>query len=230
MSGRTVLVAALVAAALASPATAGEVELDATRSVLLVLTHKAGVAAGLAHDHLVTAPLTALKLDFDPAAPEATRATLALRTEALDVDASDARARWRPRLQEVGAAPAEMASISEADRKKIRKAMLGAAQLDVARYPEVRAELLSLGRAEKPRGRLDGTAKIRLTLHGKSVERDFAATWKVENGKLSAEALGAFRFTEFGIKPYSAALGAVRNADEFHVYVALVGRSGAGGG
>lgn len=224
MSWRKLLGAALLAATAGSPAGAGEVQLDPAHSVLLVLTHKAGVAAGLAHDHLVTAPLTALKLDFDPASPEAARATLALRTEALDVDAADSGARWRPRLQEIGVGPADMSALSEGDRKKIRKAMLSSSQLDVTHYPEVRAELLSLGRAEKPQGRFEGTAKIRLTLRGKSVERDFAATWKVENGRLSAEALGAFRFTEFGIKPYSAALGAVRNADEFHVYVALVGR------
>jgi hypothetical protein len=39
---------------------------------------------------------------------------------------------------------------------------------------------------------------------------------------LHAEALGELRFTEFGIEPYTAALGAVKNADQFHLWVDLV--------
>ena len=52
------------------------------------------------------------------------------------------------------------------------------------------------------------------------VERDVAADIAFDgDGALTIEAVGDFAFTEFGIKPFSAALGAVRNKDAFRVYV-----------
>ncbi len=51
------------------------------------------------------------------------------------------------------------------------------------------------------------------------------ARYELADGILTIEAIGAFNFTDFGIKPYSAFLGAVKNEDEFHVYVNLSARS-----
>jgi hypothetical protein len=204
----------------AAPLFAGAA-LDAERSVLAMLTHKAGIASGLAHDHLVTAPLSALTLTLDPAAPEATRAKLELRVDQLEIDHFAARAKWKGRLRELGVGPEKLDPVSEDDRAKVRAAMLDEEQLDAGRFPQLSAELVALRSAADAPKPFTGFARLKLTIHGKSVERDVPASWKVENGVVSAEALGEFKFTEFGIEPYSGPLGAVKNRDDFHLFVAL---------
>ena len=58
-------------------------------------------------------------------------------------------------------------------------------------------------------------------VRGKRAERPARVRYTYREGKLEVEALGEFFFTDFGIKPYSAMLGAVRNRDRFHVYLLL---------
>ena len=200
---------------------AAECQVDATQSIFAVLTRKAGMAAGLAHDHLVTAPRAAMTLSFDPANPEATRATLQAEVATLEFDPPAARSRLVARLAELGIGPKELPPVSASDRNKVRDSGLGKSQLDAAGHATLSAELVGLERAAKPNGTFEWTAKLRLTLKGKSVERPLAARFESADGKVTAEAFGDFKFSDFGIEPYSAALGAVRNEDRFFVYVAL---------
>jgi len=220
----------LALAASAAPA-AAETEawkVDPARSVFAVLTHKAGIAARLAHDHLVVAPPAArVELEFDREAPEGARLAIAFPVAGLEIDEAAARARWGPRLAELGAiSDATLAPTPEKDRPKVRDAMLGASQLDAGRHPEIRAELLSLARrgGAGERTALGWTARVRLTVRGKSAESDLALRWTLDGDELTAEGLGELRFTDLGIEPYSAMLGAVRNADLFHLYLSLVAR------
>jgi polyisoprenoid-binding protein YceI len=217
--------AALVAlgsvALFSASALAADLQVDAANSVFAVLTRKAGVAAGLAHDHLITAPGAAATLQFDPAQPEATRATLKLEVANLEFDAPGPRSRLAGRLSELGIGPKELPPVSASDRRKVREAGLGEDQLDAAASPALEAELLGLGKAAMANGAFAWTAKLRLTIRGKSVERPLATRFESSDGKVTAEAWGEFKFSDFGIEPYSAALGAVRNDDRFFVYVSL---------
>jgi polyisoprenoid-binding protein YceI len=218
------LAAALTFAAAAPAATsagAAELRIDPARSTFAVLTRKAGVASGFAHDHLITAPKAALALSFDPADPAATRATFDVEVAKLEIDPPGPRARLEARLHQLGIGPADLPSISIADRKKVREAALSDRQLDAAAHPALRAELLGLEKSAKPEGDFAWTAKLRLTLRGKSVERPLATRFESAGGQVTAEAFGEFKFSDFGIEPYSAALGAIRNDDRFYVYVAL---------
>jgi hypothetical protein len=175
-----------------------------------------------------------VKLDFDPARVAATAFTVAARAEALEIDAPAARQRWGARLSELGAlAAGGLKAVPEGDRKKVREAMLSAGQLDAARFPELRAELLGLERRapsaagagdSKTGPEFDWTARVKLTLRGKTVEKELAARWRLDAGELTAEALGELRFSELGIEPYSTLLGAIRNDDRLHLFVALTAR------
>lgn len=223
----------LALAATAAPAAAGAEtwQVDPARSVFAVLTHKAGIAARLAHDHLVVAPPAArIDLAFDREKPEGASFTIAFPVAGLEIDDAAARARWGPRLAELGAIPDEtLAPTPEKDRPKVHDAMLGASQLDGARHPEIRAELLSLARrgGAGERTALGWTARVRLTVRGRSAESDLALRWSLDGEELTAEGLGELAFTDLGIEPYSAMLGAVRNADLFHLYLALTARPAA---
>lgn len=196
---------------------------DGTRSLFAVLTHKAGIAAGLAHDHLVVAVQAKTRLAFDPATPEATRFTFAAAVDALEVDAPGPRAAWRGRFRELGIHSGDLPPVADSDRPKVRAAMLGATQLDSAKFPEIRAEVVALTRGA-PEPASGWVAKLQLTIHGKTVERSLPATWSEKEGTLTAEIWGEFRFQEFGIEPYSTMLGAIRNDDRFHLYVSVVAR------
>ena len=237
---RTILAAVL----LASAAQAVEFTLDPGKSTFAVLTHKAGLAAGLAHDHLIVAAAPQVVLDFDRERPEATKFTFVVAVDALEVDAPAARAALQGRLRELGLQKDDLPAVPDSDRKKVRAAMLGESQLDAAKFPEIRAEVLGLerGAAAKPStasaaastasaapatsatAESGWTLVLRLTIRGRTLERRLAATWSETDGTLAAETYTELHFKDFGIEPYSTMLGAIRNDDRFHLYVSVVAR------
>jgi hypothetical protein len=217
-----------------APATAApDWRLDEERSSFVVLTHKAGIGARLGHDHLVVARGARTVLRFDPDRPQTTRFSFELPVLALDVDPQIERAALGERLKMLGVLEDELPPIEAKDRAKIRKAMLDARQLFAERFPEVRAELVALEHRSgegNARVALGWDARVRIVLRGQAVERRFPARWELDGDELSVEILGELRFTEFGIEPYSALLGAIRNADLFHLYVSVVARRESQGG
>jgi len=202
---------------------AAELSVRTEDSILAVITHKAGFAAGLAHDHLVAAGTYDAKLAFESDSLSTTRFELRLRCEDLVVDDPALRRTWFPRLQEIGILEEPFGEVADADRVKIREAMLGRKQLDGEAHPVISATLLSVREAGDDSA--DDTFPLRVNLalevHGQRVERELQARYTVEGDRLLVESFGAFLFSDFGIKPYSAFLGAVRNEDRFHVYVRL---------
>lgn len=224
----------LVAALVAAPATLSAAlwMVDPARSTFAVLTHRDGVAARLAHDHLVVARNPRCELDFDPAAPEAAKLAVTVPVLALEIDADAERARHQERLTLLGALIEPFEPVDDADRAKIRAAMLAPKQLFAERYPEMKAELIGLaprgagGGAEGARVALGWNAKLRIEVRGIALETTAPVRFEVVDSahgpELRGELLGELRFTEFGIEPYSAVLGAVKVADLFHLWVDLV--------
>ena len=217
----------LVAATATTPLAAADYAVDADRSLFAVLTHRAGVASGLAHDHLIVARGASVGVALDPAAPDAARLTFSAQALSLDVDPAADRQSTGPRLRELGVLDRDFTAVEEKDRAKVRKAMLAPGQLHAERFPKIEATVAGLQRrgGEGERVALGWDAKVRVTIHGKTVERQVPARWDEKNGELTAEALGEYLFSEFGIEPYSAMFGAVQNADRFHVYVRLVAKA-----
>ncbi|GMU64703.1 MAG: hypothetical protein AMXMBFR36_09770 [Acidobacteriota bacterium] len=224
------LVLALAAAAGsagAAVAAAPAWSVDLGRSQFAVLTRKAGAAARLAHDHLIVARAPRVELAFDPSAPERARLSVTIPVLSLDVDPPAERQARSPRLRELGLLDAVLPPVDEGDRGKVREAMLDEGQLDAARFPTVTAEVAGLtrrGGGEGARVALGWDATVRLTVRGRTIEKKVPARWELVDGELRAEAVAEARFTEFGIEPYSAFFGAVRNADLFHFVVEIVAR------
>lgn len=226
---------ALVAAAL--PVAGARAEgpaawrVDAERSRFAVLTHRAGFASGLAHDHLVVARGWEASLALDPGDPSTASFRFTVPALSLDVDPAAERSAWAPRLVELGALTGDLPAVDEDDRADVRESMLAPGQLAAEQFPTIAAELVALERRGEAGARvaLGWNATVRVSLHGKTVEKAVPVRWEVADGELTAEALGEYRFTEFAIEPYSAFLGAVKNADLFHLYVKLVARPAAEG-
>lgn len=216
--GPLFLAACLLAAA---PLVASEHTVDPGRSVIAVITHKTGFAKGSAHNHLIAvgAPLPALHLD--PEHPEATAFDLRFRAEDLQVDRRDLQEAWYPRIEELGVLDEPFSEQSEKDQRKIRETMLDKKQLDAAQYPEIAASVVRVERVGDDPA-FPFRATVALEVHGTRVEAPFRARYEMDGPALDLEAIGEYNFTDFGIKPHRAFLGAVGNEDRFHVYLHLV--------
>ncbi len=199
---------------------ASQMKIDPEASVFAVVTHKAGLAARLAHNHLVVAGDFEASLGFDPENPKATTFRFEASAAQLTVDDPAAQSRWYARIAELGILSEPFGEVSEGDRAKIHKSMVGKKQLDVERHPKIRAEIVSVtkGGSAQPEG-FPFSVRLRVEIVGKSVEKTLAGRFEHHGGRLAFEAFGEFAFTDFGIEPYSAMLGAVKNDDPFHIYV-----------
>ncbi|MEW6269837.1 MAG: YceI family protein [Thermodesulfobacteriota bacterium] len=202
--------AMLVAALLLGPrggASAEPYSIDYRRSSLVVRLYRAGVGSALAHDHVVGATRWHGTLDVNQA-PVALSADVRVDATALEVDEPPLRARY-----------GLDGALSEDDRKEVRETMLGPSQLDAAKHPEIRFRAAEIDRADAG-FRVAGD----LTIHG--VTRRVAFLMQVERSGDELRAQGSLRLkqTDFGIEPYSALLGAVRNQDDFDLLFDVVAR------
>ena len=221
---RSLLLLALLVAA--PNLAAQDVEISTGDSIFAVITHKAGFASGAAHNHLVVATGYQATLVFDATTPLATRFELKLEGERLEVDPWDLAEAWSPRFEQLDILDEPFREVADRDRRKIRESMLAKGQLDAAGSPEIVARVTEIREQATRRGGVEFpyAAMLELEIRGRKVVKPVAARYESADGILTLEAVGAFSFTDFGIKPYSAFLGAVKNQDRFHVYVHLKGR------
>lgn len=208
--------------AMLTTATAAEpYAVDTDASVFAVMTQRGGIAARFAHDHLITAADYEAGLEIRDGA--VTAFEFRCEVEKLQVDDPDAKERWSDALEAAGLLTTPFKAIEADDRKTIREHMLDADQLDSETFPSIDASLQSV-REEATEFKGESythVAKLAVTVHGETVTREIAANVVLDEDGVSIEAAGAFRFTEFGIEPYSAMLGAVKNQDEFFIYCSI---------
>lgn len=208
-------------------ARATEYTVDPAESIFAVVTHKAGIAARFAHNHLVYPGEYTATLSAESDDPEATRFSLSFPVDKLQVDAPDLQKKWYSRIEAAGILDEPFKEVDEKDRQTIVEHMRNKEQLDAVTYSEISAKVTQVRAKPQRAGTLDytHTATLEFTVHGKAVERECPASITISNGTITVEAQGRFTFTEFGIKPYSAMAGAVKNRDAFHVYVHVVAKA-----
>ncbi len=196
---------------------------DEDASLLAVVTHKAGIGARLAHNHLVVARDYTTTLAFDSAAPEASGFEVLVPVGELVVDDPELQGAHYPRLVALGILEEPFSPLKEKNRQKIRAAMLGEKQLDAGRFPTLEAKVVAVAAKESRQGEEAFTHEVtlELRLRDATARAPMAARYTRSGDGLRVEAVGSFRFTELGIEPYSAALGAVRNEDLFHLVLDL---------
>lgn len=203
--------------------------IDTKQSVFAVVTHKAGIAARMAHNHLIAPKTYTCEITSPTGNVDDLAFSLHFPVTELVPDNAELQKQWYPAIKAAGILDAPFSELSESDRASIGEHMLDKGQLDADQYPEIKAELVtiqpvsSVPSVEPTAGEktFAQAATIRFTVHGKTIERAVPANVDIENGTLNVEAEGRFRFTEFGFEPYSAFFGTVRNQDEFDVYVRI---------
>jgi len=204
-----------------------EYRIEREKSIIALITKKAGVGAAMAHNHLIAAGRYDAVLKAAEGDPSRLSFTFEMQAQDLVVDDPDLQKRWAGVIQDAGVVPGPgyFSEVSEENRAKIRNTMLGESQLQAETHPKIAARLRSLNKPAPGAGQnpeFPSRASVELEVTGKTAESGFDARVEWEGEKLILVAFGDFRFTDFGIEPYSAFLGAVQNADEFTIYAHLV--------
>ena len=102
--------------------------------------------------------------------------------------------------------------------QKVKENMLSDGQLDAAKFPTMRFVATKFFREES--GALQCIGQ--LTLHGVTKEVVFPVTVKTGDRVMEGDAKLRFKTSDFGVKPYSAALGLIKNRDEVELVLHLV--------
>lgn len=186
---------------------AADYRLQAESSELIALVFKAGPASALAHDHVVRATRFSGTLRGEPAQPASASVDVTVAVDGLLPDEPEMRRKH-------GLA----GLLSDSDRAKIQETMLGSTQLDVATHPTITFRSTRVEPVGEDRFLVSGN----FTLHG--VTRLIAVSVEVQRSGSGLRATGAFDITQtdFGLHPFSAFLGAVRNQDRVHVRFDLI--------
>jgi len=198
-----------------------EFALKSEDSVFAIVTHKRGLASAFAHNHFIAARQFDAKLKADP--NQLNKGEFQFKTKAaeLEVDRPDLQKRWFPFVQSIGWLNQPFASLSDSNRDTIRENMLGDDQLNERKFSEItaRVEKISESPAQVGEKKFSKQATVAITIRGVTVTHEFAANLNLQGQELLAEAAGSLKFSEFGITPYSAMMGAVGNEDSFALLV-----------
>lgn len=183
--------------------------IDSPATELVVKVWKTGAGASLAHDHVVRASkfTGTAKLD-DAGKPESLG--LELVVDVLGLVPDEPAQRKRHHLPNT--------PVPESDRLKVQANLQGEEQLDAAKFPTISFVVSKVFREES--GALECLGK--LTLHGVTKELLFPITVKTSAGRVEGDASVRFKTSDFGVKPYSAALGLIKNKDEVELVLHVV--------
>jgi polyisoprenoid-binding protein YceI len=182
--------------------------IDGKKSQLVIQVFKAGAAAALAHDHTVHAADVAGEITADPASLESAKVNVSVKTKTLVNDDPLVR-------KQFGLDP----SIPEKDRIAIGEAMRAEDQLNVSKYPTISFASTSVEKGSDGKLVLTGD----FTLRGVTKKLKIPVSVKLDGAStLTGDGSVRFNASEWGMKPYSAFLGAVKNKDELVLNVHLV--------
>jgi polyisoprenoid-binding protein YceI len=201
------LVALVPGLALAAPVT---YSLDPSQTEIVALTHPAGLLGGMAHAHLIAAQEPSGAIEYDADAPERSRVEVRIAAASLEND--DPALRKKYGLD---------GTVSDGDRRKIAETMRSSSQLDVERHHDISFISRSVKRLDD--GRLEVSGQ--LGIHGVEVGVTLPVRVAVEGGVLRGQGTLRIGHHTFGMRPYSAALGTIRNADGIELRLLLVGRA-----
>jgi polyisoprenoid-binding protein YceI len=177
-----------------------------------VLVYRAGTLAALGHDHVIACRCLAGAI-YLPADPLGVSFELRLPVARFSVDDPALR-----RAQHSGSFPPE---VPRADRQGTRRHMLGAAQLNAARFADITL------RSESVRPAADGSSGdivVRLAVQVAGRRRSIAVPihYALRGDEIEASGDFPLRQSDLGLTPYSVLGGALRVRDRMQVRFRLL--------
>ena len=222
-SSFVVLVSVAIGAAFSLNCLAQDFVMTPDSQQFVVVTAKEGIASTLAHDHLIRATNAQTEIFVPEGNLLKGKFKITLPTKDLVMDDPANQKELYPLLQSLEIQKKPFTVLSDSDRAKIRTNMEDDSQLSVAKFDTITAEVIELvpGITEVGKEKFNHMAKIKVTIKGKEVIKTLPAKISLESGVLKVLSFGKFKFTDFGIKPYSALFGAIRNSDPFTLLVSF---------
>ena len=202
------LAGSILLTCLVTLAAPGKLDIDRSRSFIAIAARKGGVlsfAAG--HDHGIFGERWSANVCFDRENPRGSSVAVSIPTASLRIDTPEARQKAGVK----GDPP------KAKDVEKIQNNMLGAANLDAQRYPEITFKTASVTANGAESFVLSGPLTIRGVTRTVSVP-------VVHKGALFSGEFNV-KLTDFGIKPESIG-GVVNVKDTIEVRLAFEGKLG----
>ena len=172
--------------------------IDKNESELIVRLYKDGIFSGFAHDHIVISREFSGSVEFDEVDPTQFKISVEVPAKSIASDLPEIRRKYGLEV------------LSQKNWKEINKTMRSSRQLDIEKYPIVRFSSHSLKRIEGESFEITGE----FTLHGVTKLIAVPVTISVENRILKLQGGFSFLQSDYNIKPFSGALGTVRNKVE----------------
>jgi hypothetical protein len=185
------------------PAGAAAYSIDSAQSELRLLVYRAGPMARLGHNHVILNRAVGGWVD---AASRPESASFSLYVPVADFIVDDARARSEEGQD-------FSAEVPEEAKSGTRRNMLGAAVLDVERFPVI--TLTSVGITQAPEGNLTATLTIGVAGHESTLAVPFLLT--ISPDRISAAGSVVLRQSDLGLTPLSVMLGALQVQDDITV-------------
>lgn len=171
-------------------------------SSFTVFVAKGGFLSGLAHDHNIGVKVFSGEINITGAGFDTGALQLEAQTESLVI----------------------LDNVSEKDRAEITKNMRTAV-LDTAKYPKVVFRSTSLTGFSQKDNSASFTLNGDLTLHGVTKRIALPVTLTLTGQTLRATGQYTLRQTDFGITPYSAALGTIKVKNEVVIKFNIVAKA-----
>jgi len=172
--------------------------INKNESELIVRLYKKGIFSGFAHDHIVLAREFSGSVEFDEADPTQFKISVEVPSNSIASDLPEIRRKYG------------LETLSQKNWIEINNTMRSSGQLDIEKYPFVKFSSESLKRIEGERFEITGD----FSLHGVTKLIVVPVTISVENRILKLQGEFSFLQSDYNIKPFSGALGTVRNKDE----------------
>jgi hypothetical protein len=183
--------------------------LDPGASTVRIYAFRAGAAAKLGHNHVLSAPQFEGFVSLPGPGVAGTRFDLQFRLDELEIDRPEQRA-------SLGAAFAT--PISPEAIAQTRAHLLGDDGLQAGRFPLVRVHALQVS-GEAPHC----AAHVEIELHGQKREAWLPLAVDGLPDKLAVSGSFVLRQTDFGVKPYAVLGGALAVQDEVVIEFRLIG-------
>jgi polyisoprenoid-binding protein YceI len=166
------------------------------------------VAQALAHDHVVQAKAWSGKASYDPADPSTCNLFISVPVKSLEVDEKGLR-------EQLGYDTFP----SDGEREDIKAEMLGEKVLEGDKYPNITFQSTSCV-ADGDRVKVTGD----MTIHGETKSVTVPMAVKADEVNFSAKGSIKIKSSDFGVPPYSAGFGALKNQDTMILVVSLHGK------
>ena len=216
--------------AFAIGALGAEYKVDLEQSFFGVVVYKEGIASGFAHNHLVFAKTPRISSFSIPDGKGLTAGIFAAEADVAQIfcDDYEVSKKWMGILEKAAliSENVPLSEIKTSTRQDIEETMRGEEQLDERKYPIIYVKLLSMAAKSGEIGKIktDFDAVLLITIHGITKELHAPANVVLDGNQIQVITSAELKFTDFGIKPVSTALGMVRNQDDFRLFVSIKGK------